>query len=219
MLLWVGAGAVVVAGAVVLRWAARRTDTLGRVRPFPFASVTVLLALAAAALVPWVARERLESRLSAAASEIVGLPVEVRCQTFGQEFVDVGVELGYVRFRADGTPESWTLIKREGCRLLGDYVNSDKSDPTRAEVVAVHTLTHEAIHMRGVRDEAMTECLAMQHDSAMAGALGAPPDAARALAVTYWSAIYPDMPSGYRSEECGPDGELDSGSADAPWRL
>ena len=49
-------------------------------------------------------------------------------------------------------------------------------------MVAVHTLTHESIHMSGVTSESATECLAVQRDAEMARLLGAPRTAASELA-------------------------------------
>ncbi|MGH2697831.1 MAG: hypothetical protein ACRDJL_01355 [Actinomycetota bacterium] len=85
--------------------------------------------------------------------------------------------------------------------------------------MAVHVLSHEAIHMSGVSNEAQTECMAMQRDTEMAQLLDAPPRAAGALAIAYWRDVYPSMPAGYRSDECGPGLALDGGRPDAPWVL
>ena len=216
MLAWVAAACLAGAAAVAGGWSLRRVDVLGRRRPFPWFSVVALVVLGLAAGVPWLLRVRLEARLGTVATGIAGTPVEVRCQSFGQAFVDVGAELGYVRFD-NGTPQPWTLIKRDGCDSLSDYVRSDKERPTEPEIVAVHTLTHEAIHLRGIADEAITECLAVQHDALTAELLGASPEGARRLAAVYWETMYPLMPPGYKSADCAPGGALDAGIAAAPW--
>ena len=163
--------------------------------------VGLLLVLAAAALVPFFIRLRLEARLGRAASEITGVPVRVHCQAFGEAFVDAGQELGYVRFTPTGEPERTTLIKREQCRDLRAYI-ANPDEISREHVVAVHTLTHEAIHMRGVGSESETECLAVRHDAEMARLLGASPEAAIRLANYYSDNIYPRMPENYRSADC-----------------
>ena len=219
MLAWIGAGLLVTAGGVGIRWMSARTDVLGRPRPFPYITVVLLVTLGGASLGPLVLRVRLEHRLETAASKLVGTPIEVRCQSFGGAFVDVGADLGYVVFGADGNPESWTLIKRQQCGDLSDYLGSDKKDPTRDQIIAVHVLTHETIHVTGVRDEAETECKAMQLDAGMATLLGAELQAAEELAIAYWRDIYPWMPASYRSDECAPGGALDAGRPDSPWKL
>ena len=208
------AGGAVAAGAA---WGLRRVDDLGRPRPFPRVEVGLLAALAVAAAVPGVVRASEERRLAGAASVLAGARVAVRCQTLGGAFVDAGPELGYVRWRADGSPEPWTLIKRDQCRHLSAYLRSDKRRPSRDQVMAVHVLTHEAMHLAGTLEEAAAECAAVQRDAHTARLLGAPAPAAAALAVTYWRELYPRMPDSYRSSQCQAGGALDEGLADAPW--
>ena len=217
MLTWFAVALAGGAVAVGVGWRLRRFDELGRPRRFPWASVVVLSALAMAAAVPGVARASQERRLGGAASVLAGAPVAVRCQSLGQAVLDGGPELGYVRWRADGSPEPWTLIKRDQCRHLAAYVRSDKRRPTRDQVVAVHVLTHEAMHLAGRLGEAGAECAAVQRDAHTARLLGAAPADAAGLAVSYWRGVYPLMPGGYRSDECRPGGSMDEGLADAPW--
>ena len=217
MLTWAAIVMFAAATVMAVRWSLARTDALGRRRPFPWISTICLVALACAALAPGVLRARLEHRLRLASGAIVGVPVDVNCQSFGGAFVDVGGDLGYVGFGTDGVPERATLIKRDQCRDLSAYLRSNKLDPPRGQVVAVHVLTHETIHMSGVTSEAKTECLAVQHDARMAQLLGAPQEGATTLALTYWTDIYPHMPTEYRSTECGPGLPLDAGLSGAPW--
>jgi hypothetical protein len=215
---WLAAlASAVAAAAVVAHWYRRRLDALGRRRAFPLVSVLLLAALAIGAAAPGVLRLREERRLGAVASALAGTRVAVRCQIIGGAFVDAGVELGYVRWRADGTPEPVTLIKRDQCRDLAAYLRSGKRRPSRAQVVAVHVLTHESMHLAGITDEALAECAAVQRDARTARLLGAPAGAARALEVEYWLAVYPTMPEGYRSSECRRGGRLDERLADGPW--
>ena len=214
---WAGLLLLASAAVVGVRWMLRRTDGLGRSRSFPVFSVAVLVVVGSGALAPWFMRARLEDRLAKAASEIAAMTVEVNCQSFGEAFTDVGAELGYVKWGADGIPERRTLIKRDQCADLSDYLDSDKISPSRDEIVAVHILTHETVHMMGETNEARTECFAMQRNDQMARLLGATPDQARDLTASYWREIYPHMPDTYRSGQCGPGLELDEGRAGAPW--
>jgi hypothetical protein len=218
VLSWLPAVALVAAAvAVAARWYPRRRDSLGRRRPFPLVTVTLLALLAAAAATPGVLRVRQERRLAGAASALAGVPVAVRCQTFGGAFVDSGPELGYVRWRTDGTPERWTLIKREQCRDLAAYVRAGGRRPSGAQMVAVHVLTHEAMHLAGITDEARAECAAVQRDARTARLLGASAAEAHRLAAWYWRTVYPTMPGGYRSPECRAGGALDERLPHAPW--
>ena len=217
MLSWLGAATLLAAVVMTARWWARRVDSLGRERPFPVFSVALLVVMAASMLVPVVRHGQLEGRLSHAATALVGQPVTVNCQTAGKEFLDTGSELGYVRNGADGVPERATLIKRAPCRDLSHYLRSTKAQPSPGEVIAVHVLTHEAMHMSGITVEAEAECSAVQNDARTARLLGASPQEAGALARSYWHTVYPRMPSEYVSAECRAGGRLATGSPDAPW--
>jgi hypothetical protein len=205
------------AAVAAIGWGLRRTDELGRPRQFPWVTVALLLALGVGAAVPGVLRASQERRLGGAASALAGARVAVRCQSFGGAFVDAGPELGYVRWRADGHPEAWALIKRDQCRHLAAYVRSGHGRPSRDQVVAVHVLTHEAMHLSGRLDEAVAECAAVQRDAHTARLLGAGPAEAAGLAAAYWRNLYPLMPDGYRSGQCRPGGAMDERLPDAPW--
>jgi hypothetical protein len=155
--------------------------------------------------------------LAKTASALAGTHVTVHCQTAGETFVDTGAELGYVRFTAAGRPEHRTVIKREPCHDLSAYARSDKRRPSDSQVVAVHVLTHESMHMAGLTNEAEAECAAVQRDARTAELLGAEAAPAVALARRYWQSMYPRMPDDYRSSDCRRGGRLDEHLADAPW--
>jgi hypothetical protein len=207
----------IAACAVAVRWTINREDALGRVRKFPTISVAVLLVLAVVATIPGYLRHKEEGRLSAVASQLAGRAVQVHCQTYGQSFVDAGAELGYVPYDAAGVPEAHTLIKHDQCDDLSSYMNSDKANPPMAQVVAVHVLTHESMHMAGETVEAKAECEAMQRDAETARLLGATSAEALTLARTYWVNVYPHMNDTYRTGDCAAGGTLDEHLPDAPW--
>jgi hypothetical protein len=217
VLIWFAVALLASAGLVVGRWLRRRRDALGRERPFPTVSVVLLVVLGVGALVPVIRHHRLESRLSAAASDLVGTPVAVHCQSAGKQLVDVGRELGYVRYGADGVPERATLIKRDQCSDLRAYLGSDKDSPSQEQVVAVHILSHEARHMAGETAEAAAECGAVQRDARTAELLGADPGQALRLARLYWRAVYPSLSEDYVSPDCRPGGALDERLPAPPW--
>jgi len=209
-------GCLVLAAGVSVRWVLTRVDALGRVAPFPKISVGLCVAVAVGCAVPLVLHARLESRLQDAASVVAGGPVAVHCQTAGETWTDAGAELGYVRWGPGGVPERRTLIKYDACADLRSWLSSDKQDPRLDQVVAVHVLTHETMHMTGLTDEAHAECAAMQRDAAMAEELGATHAQAQALAHRYWLEVYPRMPDGYTGG-CGPGGQWDEKLGIAPW--
>jgi len=203
--------------ALMVRWATNRVDALGRARGLPVLAVSGLVIVALVAAVPGAKRRVEERRLDKIASVLVGHRVDVHCQSTVAALVDGGAEAGYVWFNADGTPEPETLIKRDQCRLIEEYRKGKQADPSLQHVMAVHVLTHEAMHMRGERDEAVTECQAVQRDVFTARALRATPEQAKRLAKTYWKVVYPRMPSGYVTSECHPGGPLDENLDSSPW--
>jgi hypothetical protein len=101
--------------------------------------------------------------------------------------------------------------------VTGHWSSRRRDALGRDEVIAVHVLTHEAMHMRGETNEATAECEAVQRDRTTAALLGATPRQADELARTYWLTVYPDMPADYSSAECRPGGALDEGLTTAAW--
>lgn len=217
MLIWVSIVTLLLALALIGRWFFGAPDQLGRRRRFPSIAVPVLLVVTAAT--GWVnySHHRLEQELSAVATQLVGKPVSVHCQTFGESFVDAGAEAGYVVFNAEGIPEPKTLIKRDTCNKLRAFSSSSGAAAPTDQVAAVHVLTHEAMHMRGEISEPAAECEAMQRNAVTARLLGAEPQAAVQLARRYWVEVYPKMPSDYQSADCGPGQRMDESLPDAPW--
>ena len=205
------------AALTAAHWASRRVDGLGRPRSFPMWSIAFLVIVALAAAIPGARRRTQEHRLTSVATRLVGHHVQVHCQSTASALVDAGAELGFVKYDQDGIPEPRTLLKREPCADLRDYVSGNKRHPSLNQIIAVHVLTHEAMHMRGETNEAVAECEAMQRDALTAAMLGATPRQAAGLARSYWRAVYPDMPDDYRTSDCVPGGRLDEGLDTAPW--
>jgi hypothetical protein len=216
-LLQVIAGLAVVAALVIgVRGWLTRYDALGRRRSFPRVSVIALLILATVLTVPTLRRHQLEGRLAKAASVIVGQHVQVHCETFGQSITDLTGDLGFVKYGPNG-PEQRTTIMRGPCGDLRSYLDGGFVHPTPNEIIAVHVLTHESMHMRGQTNEADAECEAMQRDAETAQLLGATPQEGLALARAYWLEDYPNMPDNYRTADCKLDGPLDEHLPDPPW--
>jgi hypothetical protein len=217
MLQAVTIGSLLVAAAVAVRWTATRTDVLGRRRSFPVIGVAVPLLVAVVAGVPVVRHARTEARLAQVAAALVGHQVTVRCETLSQAWTSAHTELGYVRFDADGQPEPLATLTVDACSDLSDWMGDHRGDAPQNQVVAVHVLTHEAMHLAGERNEARAECAAVQRDARTAALLGATPAQARAVAWRYWRIDYPTLPDDYRTADCAPGAALDEGLEDAPW--
>jgi len=217
MLLAVLVGALLTAAAVTVRWTLTRVDVLGRRRSFPVVGTAVPLVLALVAGVPVVRHARAEARLARAASVLAGYDVRIRCETLTQAWTSAHAELGYVRLGADGRPEPVATLTSDACSDLTAWLDRPRADAPLAQLVAVHVLTHEAMHLRGITDEARTECAAVQRDAVTATLLGAPAGQGQPLARRYWRIAYPDLPEAYRTSECAPGEALDEGLADAPW--
>jgi hypothetical protein len=159
---------------------------------------------------------QLERRLSDAAELVSGRPgVSVDCRNLVREMVSG--RPGEVWFDADGTPAKVTTLSWEICGDLDGWLDGGSGVPSTDEMIAVHVLTHEAIHLAGHRDEAYTECLAMQYDEATAILLGADPTTARQLAERYWLEVYPRMRGDYTHANCGPGRPWDRTPSDGRW--
>jgi hypothetical protein len=105
--------------------------------------------------------------------------------------------VGHVWFDADGTPARLAFLSSGTC----DKVKSWRDHPGAAsikEIVAVHTVAHEAAHLAGQRNEAEAECTALTHDVLVMQRLGATPQEARADVVRYLAEVYPRLPDEYR---------------------
>jgi hypothetical protein len=204
--------------ATTVRWRATRVDALGRSRPYPLLAV-VCFELAALAAVPVVRITAEQHRLGRVATELAGAPATVHCQRLASAMADLSNDLGHVNLGPDGQPEHATLIKNEQCRLLASYLASAtvRARPSYQQVIAVHVLTHESMHMRGIASESQAECAAVQRDALTAEMLGATRDEARLLALRYWLTVYPLMPDDYRTADCGPGLPLDERLPTAPW--
>jgi hypothetical protein len=212
----VSVGCATGAFGVLVHWASHRKDSLGRERDVPVVRVGALVLVAVLAAVPGAQRKVQERRLGAIASKLVGHHVTVHCQDGAEAFVDAGSELGWVAFDENGIPEPKALLKRAQCQFLKSY-DKHPATPSWDEMVAVHVLTHEAMHMRGSDSEEVAECEALQRDAFTAQAFGATPEQAHALAVRYWKQVYPRMPDDYTTGECSPGGALDENLVASPW--
>jgi hypothetical protein len=156
------------------------------------------------------------------ASELAGRHVRVHCQGRIASLLDVGGNAGTVQFDAAGRPSDETRLTRATCSALRSFTRNPATpalDCVRAQrrcpadafalVQAIHTLAHESWHLAGERDEARTECYALQSTDLVAVRLGADIGTARAIAVYAYERLLPSLPDRYRRSDCVNDGPLD----------
>lgn len=124
--------------------------------------------------------------------------------------------VGHVWFGADGKPAGSAFLSANTCAKVRTW-RGDPAGASLQEIVAVHTITHEAAHLAGVRDEATAECLAIQRDAATMMALAATRTVAAGQVKTYLAEVYPRLPDAYRSDQCVDGGSLDLTPVDGTW--
>jgi hypothetical protein len=194
--------------------------------------VVLAVVCCAAAFLGWRKYEtrELEHRLGAIASEIAGRHVRVHCQGVVGATLDVSAEAGSVMFGPDGRPADVTDLKHDVCKRLGRYPHEHGSatfacttNGTRCSLDALkslhalQTLAHESWHLAGERDEAVTECNALQTTAWVAEQLGATAAEAQAAAGTVYRQLYPRMPSEYQTSECREGRALDRHPESPVW--
>ena len=183
----------------------------------------VLTAAAAWWIADWRDRRGNEQRLAAIASQIAGRAVEVHCPGPLARLIGWDIVEGSVRFHADGTPFDETKIREQSCAELDALAEGRRADVLecvartaiacgrhgRETVMAVDVISHESWHLRGVIDEAETECRSLQTMAWTAQQLGATAEQGRAMAVAQFNGTYRDMPEQYQSGACAEGGALD----------
>jgi hypothetical protein len=101
-------------------------------------------------------------RLEPAASFVARRPVVVNCATTHEVWLAYAASFGFngdsVGITIPGSSE--TALSDAMCRSL-QVVNRTRAPRLYPLAAAVETLVHESIHMRGERDEGVTDCAAM----------------------------------------------------------
>jgi preprotein translocase subunit YajC len=186
-------------------------------------ALVVVLALSAVAVYLGLYRERQqdEAALARIASVIAGRGVTVECAGAFATLTDVSSRDGSVEFGPDGTPADEAKLSGATCARLRSFlaggvpgldclaVVGHCSEVAERAAVAVNVLSHEAWHLRGVRNEAAAQCYALQTNADTALQLGASPDEAVAIASWVDRRVQPALPSDYRTSECHDGGPLD----------
>ncbi len=113
-------------------------------------------------------------------------------------------------------------LQHPWCGTLMSYLRH----PARAshdELFALDMFTHESMHVRGERNEAVTECQAIQRNYRAAKLLGVPDRIAKQNALDYYNVNYQErriiggMQAAYYSAECAPGKALDEHLYDSTW--
>ena len=120
-------------------------------------------------------REQAEARFSAEASRIAGHTVTIRCDTSGRH-------VGAVQ-HSDGIAEVGgriAYLTPERCYDLFRVLHDDDA-PFSQSARGIAVLAHESWHLRGVRDEAATECYALQSGVDLGRRLGLSEGTARRM--------------------------------------
>jgi hypothetical protein len=191
--------------------------------------LALLLSAVAVYLGPYRERQQDEAEFARIASVIAGRGVGVDCPGLFGTLTDVSSRDGSVEFGPDGRPADEAQLSDATCDRLRKFLAGDVAGldclalaahcPEAAEhaAVAVNVLSHEAWHLRGVRDEAAAQCYALQTNADTALRLGASPDEARAIALFVNRRVQPALPAEYRTADCQNGGRLDLHPEQAAW--
>jgi hypothetical protein len=172
-----------------------------------------------------------EGRLSDIASAIAGREVHVRCPGVIGKVLSWDIVEGSVRFDAQGRPADETRLRKFTCAELDALAEGRRTELLACAeqqgracgngvedlALAVDVLAHEAWHLAGIIDEAVTECRAVQTMAWTARRLGATAEQGRALALVHLDTGYQRLPERYRSGSCVDGGELDLRPDDRTW--
>lgn len=175
----------------------------------------------------FIGRSVKQTRLSKAAyglSKLIGAPKTVAVACWGTadwEAISGDNPENFYSVLGFWTPSMphWLELSPRICNAMETLVYKRPRFANRFTANAVDTLTHEMIHALGVRNEAATECFAMQLSWVSAENLGVPAGYAYSLS-RLTLANYPFHPPSYVNRaECREDGAWDlfKGRPSLPW--
>ena len=123
-----------------------------------------------------IEQARAEKRFTAEAARIAGKDVRVYCDD-AYSFTGVGSDAAGVAF----IPRALAYLEPTICRSLYRIAFQGKLGARDEAALAITVLAHEATHLRGIQDEAETECYALQEGVSLGSRLGLDAETARAL--------------------------------------
>ncbi|MDQ2968644.1 MAG: hypothetical protein M3R37_10050 [Actinomycetota bacterium] len=172
-------------------------------------------------------QSRIEPRFGQIATALGGKRLEVRCWSAAdwhhlmrEERSYTHGQLGSETLGFAGIGGSRVNLAPAVCEGLVNLAYNGVRPTDESEqlllAAAVVTLSHEPQHSKGIAEESVAECNAIQLANATAIKLGASPVYAATLVRTYWR-HYGEELSAYRSAECRKGGKLDLGDAGSIW--
>jgi hypothetical protein len=142
----------------------------------------------------------------------------IHCNTLFDTWFDSNVfAAGHAQFETGRI-----VFQHPWCGRLMDHLKRPEN-PTSEELFSLQVFVHEAMHIRGERNEANTECQAIQRHVRGAKLLGIPDNIAKANGMTFYTGYYKNragqgiMSSQYYSDQCAPGKALDEKLADSTW--
>ncbi|HEY7381233.1 MAG TPA: hypothetical protein VH572_08495 [Gaiella sp.] len=127
-------------------------------------------------------RARAEALFTREAAAIAGRPVTVRCDE-GYRYTGIGSDALGVAFPS----RELAFLDPAVCRTLVALAFDGDRREREETGEAVLVLAHEAVHLRGERDEGVTECKALQEGGALGTRLGLPEERARRLMASLYA--------------------------------
>ncbi|MBA2331874.1 MAG: hypothetical protein H0V94_03685 [Actinobacteria bacterium] len=176
----------------------------------------------------YLRRHSNENRLASVATELTQRDVDVGCPGFFARLVEITPYGGWVNFDEHGRPADETFLSAGTCRNLerlwraddpsfGCLVSRSCSRDKLAQIDGMVTLAHESWHLRGVTNEAQTQCYAVQSVERTALLLGI--SAVDSRLVADWVAISDAAAprDDYHASECRPGGSFDLAPETSTW--
>ena len=175
-------------------------------------------------------REQTERGVALVASEVAQREVDVSCPGFWTRLVEITPNAGWVDFDENGRPDDTARLSARTCRSLDRLRREGPPEvdclldgrlacagSTLEVVEGLVVLAHESWHLRGVLNEAQTQCSAVQTVEAVARSFRF---AARDAELVAAHVALDDAraPAGeYHSPECRPGGRFDLRPETAAW--
>lgn len=150
----------------------------------------------------------MEHKLSSVVDDISGKKGgKVHCQRLSEAFFDTKVSAaGHV----SSDKPNVAVVNFQQCQHIFSWMENGKGEPTKDQIHAIHVLTHEAVHVSGQLNEAVTECTAINRDYITVKELGGTEELGRKIASSYYTGIWPNMSKEYILEGCALDPKFDS---------